>query len=130
MKNVLLRWGMAVALLALALIVVLGGRGSRAQAPPPRPLVAGVVRDPQNQPVEQAEVTLRAPGQQEPLAEAVTQANGRYALPVPEEMPDALALHVERPHFEQAAIELDAAQVADLQGGGRWSWARSPWPGA
>ena len=117
MKNVLFRWALAGFLLAASLVLIVGGRGSQAQEAPPGPLVAGVVRDPQNQPVEEAEVTLRGPGGQEPVAEAVTQANGRFALPVTGEVPGTLTLHIERPHMEETTVELDAAQVADLQAG-------------
>lgn len=117
MKNILLRWGLVVFLLATSLALIRGGGDSVAQEPPPGPLVAGVVRDPQNQPVEGAEVTLRAAGREEPIAEAETQPNGRYALPLSEALPGALAVHVERPHFEENTIDLEAAQVAELQAG-------------
>ena len=117
MRKAVLRWTLAIALLAVCLVLVLGGGGSRAQEPPPSPLVTGVVRDPQNQPVRDVEVTLRAPGSEEALAQAVTQSNGRYAVSAPDNTPAALVLHFERPHFEQQTIELDTGQVADLQAG-------------
>jgi Na+/H+ antiporter NhaD/arsenite permease-like protein len=117
MKQVVLRWALAIALLAVCLVLVLAGQGSRAQEPPPSPLVTGVIRDPQNQPVRDVEVTMRVPGTEEVLTQAVTQSNGRYAVPAPDHIPDLLALHFERPHFEQQTLELDAAQVADLQAG-------------
>jgi Na+/H+ antiporter NhaD/arsenite permease-like protein len=115
MKGNLLHWGLAAALLAASLFLLLGGRGSRAQDLPTGPLVDGVVRDAQNQPVEGAEVSLVTPGREEPVAEAVTQANGRFALVVPGEVPDTLVVHIERAHFEKQTIELEAAWGADLQ---------------
>jgi Na+/H+ antiporter NhaD/arsenite permease-like protein len=117
MRGVFLRWGLAAVLLAASLFVLLGGRGSRALEPPPGPLVAGVVYDTQDQPVEGADVTLRTPGRVEPLAEAVTQLDGRFALSVPEGVPNKLAMHIERSHFEEEMIDLDAVQAAELEAG-------------
>ncbi len=117
MKRFFLRWGLACVLLAASLLLLEGGRGSRAQELSPGPLVAGVVHDTQNQPVEGAEVTLRAPGRADPLAETTTQSNGGFALAVPEGVPDTLVVHIERPHFEEQTIDLDGAQAVELGAG-------------
>jgi Na+/H+ antiporter NhaD/arsenite permease-like protein len=117
MKRFFLRWGLAGVLLAASLLLLVGGRGSRAQEPTPEPLVSGAVHDTQNQPVEGAEVTLRTLGSVEPLAEATTQSNGRFALAVPEVVPNTLVVHIERSHFEEETIDLDAAQAVELGAG-------------
>ncbi len=117
MKGFLLRWGLAGFLLAASLFLQIGGRGSRAQEPPPGPLVSGAVHDTQSQPVEGAEVMLQTPGRAEPLAQATTQSNGRFALAVPEAAPNTVAVHIERSHFEETTIDLDSAQAAELRAG-------------
>ena len=117
MRGFFLRWGLVGVLLAASLLFLVGGAGSRAQEPSTGPLVAGVVHDTQDQPVEGAEVTLRIAGSAEPLAEAVTQSNGRFALAVPEVVPNALVVHIERSHFEEETIDLDAPQAAELKAG-------------
>ena len=81
------------------------------------PLIVGSVHDGQGQPVEGAQVSLTAAQMADPLARAVTQADGRYTLIVPEAVPSALAIYIERAHFAASQIPLDAVAVQDLQAG-------------
>ncbi|MEJ2207665.1 MAG: SLC13 family permease [Anaerolineae bacterium] len=117
MKRQLLRWGLVTSLVAMSLILIVVCVGSRAQETPGGRLVAGVVRDPQGQPVQGANLTLSSAGQPEPVAEATTQANGGYALPISGTVPSTLTLQVSRPHFEQKTIDLDSKQISQLQAG-------------
>ena len=68
--------------------------------------------------MREAVVTLHSgSGEREPLAEALTQPDGRYALILPETFPDDLAVHIERPHFAEASIDLSAEAVEALRAG-------------
>jgi len=117
-------WWLVAFLLGCGLLLALFGRGSQAEEPLPA-LLTGVVVDRQGQPVREAIVTLNLQhdspqeeqGEGELLAETVTQADGRYALILPETFPDDLAVHIERPHFAQASIDLTAEAVGSLQVG-------------
>jgi Na+/H+ antiporter NhaD/arsenite permease-like protein len=53
----------------------------------------------------------------DPLSEAVTQPDGRYALVLPEVIPDKLKVHVERPHFAEENSTLDTGAVEALRAG-------------
>jgi Na+/H+ antiporter NhaD/arsenite permease-like protein len=79
--------------------------------------IGGAVSDSQNQPVEEAEVVLVSEAEQGVLAQATTQPNGRYALPAPEAIPDRLAVQIERPHFEDARVELSPEAIQQLRAG-------------
>jgi Na+/H+ antiporter NhaD/arsenite permease-like protein len=99
------------------------------------PLVVGIIRDHQFQPVEGAVVTLVTDVTEDPLTEAVSQSNGRFALVLVEsdiqnspegeknstgliiDIPDQLNVHIERPHFAESLIHLTPPQVQQLKNG-------------
>jgi Na+/H+ antiporter NhaD/arsenite permease-like protein len=105
---------------ALLLILLLAGgilfliwpsQKTNAQVQNSSVLIVGTVIDRQNQPVREAQVKLFGSASQEPLAEAMTQSNGRYALPVSGNVPDSLTIKIDRPHFEEITQQLDNAQI-------------------
>lgn len=102
------RWLVAF-LLGSSLLLAAFGRGNRAEEPLPA-LLTGMVLDRQGQPVREAEVTLRDQQDEALLAEGTTQPDGRYALILPETLPDGLAVHIERSHFA-ATREIGRAHV-------------------
>jgi Na+/H+ antiporter NhaD/arsenite permease-like protein len=102
-------------LLGISLILVLSGSGGRAEEPLPT-LLTGAVHDRQDQPVRDAAVTLHGQGT-EPLAEAITQPDGRYALILPETFPDDLEVEIERPHFAGTSVALSDETVEALRAG-------------
>jgi hypothetical protein len=110
-----LRW-LLVLVSGIGLALALGQTGARA-TPPPGLLIAGSVQDRQGQPVEGAQVSLSSTPQGVPVAQAVTQPDGRYILSPPPDIPDMLIVHIERPHFAAARIELDAAAIQSLRNG-------------
>ncbi|MGD8624363.1 MAG: SLC13 family permease [Anaerolineae bacterium] len=118
MKLLLKRWSLIALLLGVGLALLLGGGGSQAQEEEATPLVAGDIVDPQDQPVEGAEVTLLTGPQDTVVAETTTQANGHYVLSAPEDVPNTLAVRIERPHFQVVTLELDAEAIADLRSDG------------
>jgi Na+/H+ antiporter NhaD/arsenite permease-like protein len=117
-------WWPVAFLLVCGLLLGLFGRGSQAEEPLPA-LLSGLVVDRQGQPVREAIVTLNlrhaaseeGQGEGDLLAETSTQADGRYALVLPETFPDNLAVRIERPHFAQASIDLSAEAVEALRSG-------------
>ena len=68
--------GVLGALLIALGILVFPGWTAQAQDTPQPPLIVGEVLNQQKQPVEQAVVSLMEPGNEKPLAQAQTQADG------------------------------------------------------
>ena len=87
-------WWLVALLLGIGLVLAVSQRPSQAEEPPPGPLLTGVVYDRQGSPVRGATATLRAGHESDPLSEATTQPDGRYALALPENVPR----QPERPH--------------------------------
>jgi Na+/H+ antiporter NhaD/arsenite permease-like protein len=107
-------WWLVALLLGISLI--LSGRDSEAEELLP-PLITGLVSDRQGQPVAGAEITLHGPPGSEPLSRAATQPDGRFALVLPDVIPNTLSIRVERPHFEAKEIEPDPETIQALQAG-------------
>jgi Na+/H+ antiporter NhaD/arsenite permease-like protein len=107
-------WWLVAFLLGSGLVLAGFGRGSQAEEPLPA-LLTGVVVDRQGQPVREAKVTLHSEQGQEPLSEDVTQPDGRYALILPETVPDDLAVQIERPHFAGTSVDLSAGAIEALR---------------
>ena len=102
-------------LISAGLLLALPRSSARGQAPEVASLLSGVVYDRQNQLVAGARVTLHAADNQDPLAQALTQPDGRYALAAPETVPDQLSVRIEREHFQPAVILLDTAVIQKLR---------------
>jgi Na+/H+ antiporter NhaD/arsenite permease-like protein len=79
--------------------------------------IVGSLFDSQNQPISGAKVSLLAEGEAEPLSEVKSQADGRYALPVPAPISDSLMVHFERVHFKAADFGLSPEENQLLQSG-------------
>ena len=116
-------WLVAI-LLSSGLLLAVFGQGSQAEEPLPA-LLTGVVLDRQGQPVREAVVTLRfqqagpeeGQGEGNVVAEAITQPDGRYALILPDTIPDDLAVRIARPHFSETSIDLSASAIGALRSG-------------
>jgi Na+/H+ antiporter NhaD/arsenite permease-like protein len=78
-------------------------------------LIVGTVIDRQNQPVREADVKLFGSASQKPLAEAISQSNGRFALPVSGNFSDSLTIKIDRPHFKELSLELKNSQIQLLR---------------
>ncbi|MFN2169160.1 MAG: SLC13 family permease [Anaerolineae bacterium] len=109
-------WWLVAFLLVSGVVLAVVGPHSQAEAPLPA-LLTGVVNDRQGQPVRDATVTLRSGEGEEPLSDATTQPDGRYALVLPDSFPDELSVHIERAHFGEASTELSVEAVAALRAG-------------
>jgi Na+/H+ antiporter NhaD/arsenite permease-like protein len=105
----------------LAFFISFAGRTALAQEVQPdnNPelvfLVTGTIVDHQNLPVNNALVTLFDGMTNELLAEGITQPNGRYAMNLNVSIPDKVVLHIERPHFHEADVELGDESIETLR---------------
>ena len=109
-------WWLVVLLLASSLLLAAIGGNVQAEEPPPS-LLSGRVEDSQNVAIKGAEVTLHSIPAGEPISEISTQPDGRYALPLPETIPEELAVHIERAHFDGVDIVLSPAEIETLRAG-------------
>ncbi|MGD8465842.1 MAG: carboxypeptidase-like regulatory domain-containing protein, partial [Anaerolineae bacterium] len=109
-------WLVALLIGAAAVLAFSSMGGTQAEEPLP-PVITGLVIDGQDQPVEAATVTLHATGSEEILSETETQADGRFALLVPENPPDNLVIRFDRPHFAETDISISPQAAQDLQAG-------------
>ncbi len=110
-------WLFMALMAGISLALILPTPGADADTPNSAALITGTVHDSQNQPVTNARVSLHANGDSQPLAEATTQQDGRFALSVTPPVPEALVLQIEHAHFQDASIALDAAAVQSLETG-------------
>ena len=117
MNGSIRRLALAVLLLFILVGLLLPGAKTQAQEEDPSTLIVGRVRDLQNQPVFEAIVFLVKTGESEPLAETITQADGRFALIPPVPFGDALSVTVERPHFQSSSYPLSPDAIRLLEAG-------------
>jgi Na+/H+ antiporter NhaD/arsenite permease-like protein len=112
--------------MAMLLTILLVGIGinlslpvslSQAQEQSDSVWIMGIVYDQQNQSVEGADVTLVGEMTDKPLATANTQADGRYALALPNTIPNSLGVHIERSHFDETNLNLDSTNIQRLRSG-------------
>ncbi|NIV38265.1 MAG: citrate transporter [Anaerolineae bacterium] len=109
-------WWLVALLLASCLLLIVARSNSQAEEPLPSALT-GLVEDSQGVPVRSAEVTLYSVPGGEPISETTTQPDGRYALFLPELVPDELTVHIERVHFDRTDIELTSGAIETLRAG-------------
>ncbi len=85
--------------------------------------LTGIVFDKQNQPVQGAIVSIKDAnnsdqknehGEESGLIQAETQADGRYLLPVPQNVEFGQVLVVKRAHFQTIEIEIQPEQIKKL----------------
>ncbi|MFN2220312.1 MAG: SLC13 family permease [Anaerolineae bacterium] len=116
MTRIVRSWCLVATLLGASLLLALLAGNSRAEEPLPS-LLTGLVEDSQGVAVKNAKVSLYTVSQSDSLSETVTQPNGRYALPLPEQIPDEMFVHIERAHFDEADIELTPSAIETLRAG-------------
>jgi Na+/H+ antiporter NhaD/arsenite permease-like protein len=104
-------------LIAGLLILLVPEWGAQAQETPKPPLIVGEVFNHQKQPVEGAAVSLMAPDQEKPLAQARTQANGSFILSAGMDLPQGSYIQITHPHLEPIHLALSTSQVARLHAG-------------
>jgi Na+/H+ antiporter NhaD/arsenite permease-like protein len=113
-----LRWLILISILITGILfLVIPLKDTQAQIEGSSVLVVGTVLDTQNQAVAEVQVNLNNPGADKAIAEAITQPDGSYLLPVTGQIPPALSLEFERAHFKNTTVQLDASQLKQLQAG-------------
>jgi Na+/H+ antiporter NhaD/arsenite permease-like protein len=90
---------------------------AQAQEPSSEAYLIGMVEDSQNEPVVGAQVMLQGGEGGELLAEAETESDGRFAIPIPPQLPMQLSVHVQRAHFQDEGIPLSLGSVEELEHG-------------
>ncbi len=76
--------------------------------------LSGRLVDPLGEPVHDAEVLVLVNGSDEPVAHGVSQVDGSFVIDLPRELYTAVAIKVERPHFQSIDQELEATELDQL----------------
>ena len=104
-----------IGLLLAMLILVLPNFIQNGAAQSTTPLIVGLLKDSQDQPISGAKVTLIDPSVDLVVDESESQDNGRFALVVPRRVPDELSIHIERPHFDDELVIIPSGGVDRLR---------------
>jgi Na+/H+ antiporter NhaD/arsenite permease-like protein len=104
-------------LLPCAALLLSGAVPVSAQSQTGQPLIVGRVLDSQGGPISEADVSLIGGADGAVLETTITQDDGRFALTVPQPMPDQAEIEIQRNHFRSARLTLDAANVHLVQSG-------------
>ena len=88
-----------------------------AQEEDDRLYIYGQVQDSQFQTIQNVEVSISAQGSQSPVASTLTQADGRYALPIDLPIETGLEIQYQRPHFKNVATPLTDDALLTLKNG-------------
>jgi Na+/H+ antiporter NhaD/arsenite permease-like protein len=127
MTHQMKRW-LFLPMLALAGVFLFGFSATSGQAEggSPGAALAGSVFDRQGQPVQGATVTIQSPGssgqesnngEETGALQAITQADGRYLLPIPEKLQSDHILVIERAHFQTVEMPLPLVLMDKLNAG-------------
>jgi Na+/H+ antiporter NhaD/arsenite permease-like protein len=111
-----LRYPVLLLLLIVAGLLIFGPPEARAQegVDPTQPAVSGQVVDNQGQPIVEAEIHAFAPGREEPLAQTASLENGAWGFVLPFIPEDELEIVIERAHFAEERLILDAEDLTKL----------------
>lgn len=107
-----------LALLVLPLVLSHAHPGLAQQTQPQETApIVGYIEDSQGQPVAGAVVSALSATDGSKIADTESQEDGNYALSLPlqEPLPNSLVVHIERPHFDSAEHQVDAAQMDSLR---------------
>ncbi len=106
-------------LVGVSLSLLWQNQASRASVSENETYIIGEIADNHTQPVVDARVVLFSTADPETaLSEATTQADGRFALPIPESLPqDELFLQIKRAHFAAHKRTLTPEEIRQLHAG-------------
>jgi Na+/H+ antiporter NhaD/arsenite permease-like protein len=111
-------YGLVFILMVAAAVFLLPQHPGQAQSEQNGRLITGFIHDRQGTAVEDAQVSLLAPGASEPLATTLTQPDGRFTLAFAQNPVNGLSVRITRDHYHQADIPLDNAAIQDLRNNG------------
>lgn len=106
-----------ILLLAVTSVLLSLEKVSAAQELSNQPWILGSIQDSLNQPVNDVNIYLIADSDPEAIAEVKTQLDGRFAIQMPEVLPDRLSLYLDRPHFQQINFSLKENDLSSLKSG-------------
>ena len=92
-----------------------GSRLIQAQEENPEIWVVGKVLNEQDQPLPKVDVLLISESSGEVISRTRSHANGRFALPVPEDLPGEISLEFDRPHYQHTVQSLTPQQADQLR---------------
>ena len=118
MKPTVRLYGLAVILIAVAILLILPGQPGQAQTPQSGMVITGFVQDHQGSAVQGASISLLAPGESDPLAETLTQPDGRFTLVFTQEPVDGFTVRIVREHFSEVDLPLDSTALQSLRSSG------------
>ncbi len=105
-------------LIVTAALLMLPGQPGQAQTPQSGMLITGFIQDHQGTAVQGASVSLLAPGTEQPLAETLTQPDGRFTLAFTQNPVDGWSVRITREHFSAVDLPLDSAALQALRSSG------------
>ncbi|MDF1500527.1 MAG: SLC13 family permease [Anaerolineales bacterium] len=79
--------------------------------------LVGLIEDHQSEPIVGADVILQDADSGEDLAATETESDGRFALPIPPQIPAAMSVQIERAHFENVEMRLQVSSIEHLERG-------------
>jgi Na+/H+ antiporter NhaD/arsenite permease-like protein len=109
------------ALLGICLVLVLTPPRARIETPAfsqletGTALVTGSVQNRQGQAVVGAGITAVSTSRGTPLADCLTQPDGRYILVLPKTLPEEFTVEITRDHYREAAIALSPSDLQSLR---------------
>ena len=106
-----------ILLLAITSVLLSLEKVSAAQELSNQPWILGNIQDSLNQPVKDVNIYLFTDSNPEAVAEVKTQLDGRFAVQVPELLPNQLSLRLDRPHFQQIDFSLEENDLSSLKSG-------------
>jgi TRAP-type C4-dicarboxylate transport system permease large subunit len=99
------------------IIILLPDKRSQAQTSETRTWITGTLIDQQNQFIAGAHITLLETEEEQPLAEASTQPDGRYTLSLPTTIPSTLLISNDRAHFKETQLMISSEVIDTLEEG-------------
>jgi Na+/H+ antiporter NhaD/arsenite permease-like protein len=110
--------GIILLCLSGAILLMTGSTPAAAEGDEAAIFIYGKVEDGQFQPVRDVQVSLIDPADQEVLSTSLTLSDGRYALELPEPLPEELEIDFKRPHFTNTILAIDSGVIEILRNGG------------
>lgn len=100
------RYSLIIILLVTVGFLLSGNQNAAAQEDEDKLYIYGQVQDAQFQSIQNVEVSLYLVGSEKSLTTTLTQADGRYALPINLPIQGDLEIHYQRSHFKNVVIPL------------------------
>lgn len=115
MKPVVRNALLSLMVILISFFVFVSTQAVQAQEPVQEAYLVGAIEDEQNEPIVGARVILLDESTGDILIETETESDGRYAIPIPPQLPDSIEVQIERAHFEAVELQLRSGLVEQLQ---------------